>query len=124
MNKFAAIPLIASLAFAGSVATSATDFNQIMDAAVFTQIVVDKPLVRNASTTFTINADGTMGGVYNGRELAGTWEWVGDAFCRTLTTPRRNYSCQKVTTNGTDARFLAYPNSGMNVVLETVARNN
>ena len=123
MKRKSSLPLLAALTLSAAPVSAASDYIQVTTEAAFSTLVIDKPLVRNHNA-FTIRANGTLTGVYNGREMVGTWEWVGDAFCRTLTTPRRGYSCQKITSNGENARFMRYPNNGMSLVQDAVARNN
>ena len=117
-----ALPFLAALSIAGTQATAATGYSQITDVEAFNQLVVGKTLSRNNSS-FTIEDDGTISGTYAGRTMEGTWEWVGDAFCRTLTTPQRGFSCQMVKSNGENARFMRYPNNGLPVVEEAISRN-
>lgn len=119
--KFA-LPVLAALAITATQATAATGYTQITDAEAFNQLVAGKTLSRNASS-FVIETDGTISGTYAGRTMVGTWEWVGDAFCRTLTTPQRGFSCQMVKSNGENARFMRYPNNGLAVVEEAISRN-
>ncbi len=123
MKKYYAIPLLTAMAIAATPATAAPGYTQITSEHEFVHLVSGKPLTRR-SISFTIHANGTIRGSYNGRVMAGTWEWVGDAFCRTLTSPRQSYSCQKVTSDGENARFMPYPRNGMSEVREIVARNN
>jgi len=117
------LPLLAAFTLTAPLANAATAYSQITSVDVFTQLVVGKTLSRNASA-FVIEADGTISGTYSGRTMVGTWEWVGDAFCRTLTTPRRGYSCQMVQFDGEAAHFSRYPGNGMPVVQEAIARSN
>lgn len=115
------LPLLAALAVVGTQALAANGYSQITNAEAFNQLVVGNTLSRNNSS-FVIEADGTISGTYAGRTMEGTWEWVGDAFCRTLTTPRRGYNCQMVQYDGEAARFVRYPGNGMPLVQEAIAR--
>ncbi len=123
MNKFSAIPLLAAFAIAATPAAAVPGYRQITNAEEFVELVAGKTLTRR-NISFTVYADGTIQGNYNGREMVGTWEWVGDAFCRSLTSPRQGYGCQKITSDGENARFMPYPRNGMPEVRELIARNN
>lgn len=116
------LALATALSMTATAALAAPGYTQITDAEAFSSLVVGKPLLRNRSS-FTILANGSIEGQYNGREIVGTWEWVGDAFCRTLTSPRRGFSCQRITSNGESARFAPYPRNQSDLVQEAIARN-
>ena len=123
MKKYIIMPILTALTIAATPASAAPGYTQVTSADEFIHLVAGKPLTRRG-ISFTIYANGAIQGSYNGRAMAGTWEWVGDAFCRTLSSPRQIFSCHKVTSNGEIARFMTYPRNGMSEVLEIVARNN
>ena len=80
----------------------------ITEAADFTALVVGRELALQSdpANTVVINADGSIGGVFGGAALAGTWEWRDGAWCRTLTAGPRGPSpedCQTWTM--TDGAF-------------------
>ncbi len=123
MKKYFTMLLLTAMTVATTPASAAPGYTQVISADEFVHLVVGKPLTRR-SISFTIHANGTIQGIYNGQVMAGTWEWVGDAFCRTLSSPRQGYSCQKITSNGENARFMPYPRNGMSEVREIIASNN
>lgn len=43
--------------------------------------------ISNSTTSVRINKNGTLSGVTNGTEIAGTWEFREGAWCRTITSP-------------------------------------
>jgi len=73
------------------------NYSQITSVEEFLQHIVGKRLHRNRSS-FYINADRTITGVYNGRPMSGVWEWDEDknAFCLDLSIPNRRYNCKIV----------------------------
>lgn len=43
--------------------------------------------ISNSTTSVRINKNGTLTGITNGTEIAGTWEFRDGAWCRTITSP-------------------------------------
>ena len=69
---------------APAVETSA--YRAITTQAEFNSLVVGKLLTHKGDNAFTIRADGTLDGDFNG-PLAGTWRWADGYWCRILTVP-------------------------------------
>ena len=82
-------------AIAGIMGTKATaaEFVPITTEAEFNALVVGKKLHFN-SDYFIIKQNGTLKGNFGGKALKGNWAWRDGAWCRTLTTHRKNTDCQ------------------------------
>jgi len=80
------------------------DMVQIKTEAEFRKLIVDKKL--DFKTGYQMfHADGKASGLYKGKELVGTWNWVGDTYCRTLGWEGGNaqYDCRTVAVKGNTA---------------------
>ena len=90
----------AALALSAGAALSA-DMVQIKTEAEFRKVIVGKKLdFKIADQIF--HADGKISGTYKGKEMAGTWNWVGETYCRTLGLVGRNapYDCRIIAVKG------------------------
>lgn len=59
------------------------DMVRIKSEAEFRNVIVGKKLGFKVGHQI-FHADGTITGMYKGYEMAGTWIWAGDTYCRTL----------------------------------------
>lgn len=79
----------------------------ITDEASFLAMVADKRMVlEGTDNSVVVNSDGSIGGTFAGTDLAGSWEWIDGAWCRTLTAGPRGPSpedCQVWTKVGDNA---------------------
>ena len=84
-------------------AAETSSYRVITTQAEFNSLVVGRQLTYQETNTFTIRADGTLDGDFNG-PLAGTWRWAEGYWCRTLTVPERPQDCQVWETDGVNLR--------------------
>lgn len=87
------------------------NYRPISTLGEFNDIVVGKTLTFEDVNTFTVRADGTLDGDFQG-PLAGTWRWEDGYWCRILTTPARPEDCQLWETNGTALRATRAKGTG------------
>ena len=80
MKKIFAISSVAMLVLAGC----ATGTADVADAA---DTFIGKKLVAENGTTFTFQADGTVGGLFRGEEVVGTYTSDATEICSTYTAP-------------------------------------
>lgn len=101
-------PLLITTAFAllagcmePGTTTSAAGVGAITDEAQFRSAIVGKTLEFNGNT-FTVNADGTFSGPWDGNGISGTWTWENGAFCRAGRAGSRTLDrdCQTWAVNG------------------------
>ena len=73
----------------------------ITEEAAFRSAIVGKTLGFNGNT-FTVNADGTFSGPWDGGGISGTWTWENGAFCREGKTATRtlDLDCQTWAVDG------------------------
>ncbi|MEL6690191.1 MAG: dihydrodipicolinate reductase [Pseudomonadota bacterium] len=73
----------------------------ITEEAAFRSAIVGKTLDFNGST-FTVNANGTISGPWDGSGISGTWTWEDGAFCREGQVGARvlELDCQTWAVNG------------------------
>ncbi len=102
----------AALALSAGAALSA-DMMQIKTEAEFRKVIADKKL--DWKTGYVMfHADGSISGTWKGRKLAGTWNWVGNTYCRTMTADGGNaqYDCRTVTVKGNIATITRKAGKG------------
>lgn len=109
-----AVTCVIALQFASlePVAAASSNFRTISSASEFERYIVGKRLHRQNSSFF-VNADGTITGVYGGSELRGRWEWDQElnAFCLLLSHPARRYNCKTVEIDETDNLTMRFRRS-------------
>jgi len=89
--------------------SSPRSFTKISSEVEFEQYVVGKRINRQNSSFF-INADGTITGLYGGIELQGNWEWDQglNVFCLLLSHPRQRFSCKTVEIDEADGLTIRF----------------
>ncbi len=98
---------------APAVETSA--YRAITTQAEFNSLVVGKLLTHKGDNAFTIRADGTLDGDFNG-PLAGTWRWADGYWCRILTVPESPEDCQTWETDGSEVRATRAKGTGKSFI--------
>ena len=89
--------------------SSTRSFTTISSEIEFEQFVVGKRIYRRNSSFF-INGDGTVTGLYGGIELQGNWEWDQrlNAFCLLLSRPRQRFNCKTVEIDEADGLTVRF----------------
>ncbi len=90
----------AALALSAGAALSA-DMVQIKTEAEFRKLIADKKL--DWKTGYVMfHGDGSISGTWRNMKLAGTWNWVGNTYCRTMSAAGGNaqYDCRTVAVKG------------------------
>lgn len=113
MNKIItlATAAVATVTLAGCMETSsmATDASAptattIQTEAEFRTAIVGKTLTFNGNS-FSVNADGTLSGPWDGSGITGTWNWDNGAMCREarIGTRQLDPDCQTFAVEGSTA---------------------
>ncbi|MEL7301588.1 MAG: hypothetical protein AAFM92_14500 [Pseudomonadota bacterium] len=100
----ASLAALAGCMETGSAGESAPAGVAITSEAEFRSAIVGRELGFNGNT-FTVNADGTFSGPWDGNGISGTWSWENGAFCRTGRAGTRvlERDCQAWAVNGNTA---------------------
>ena len=99
--------LIATCGIVLATAATAAEGKRIATEKEFRELVVDRPLLADQARILN-SGDGSLTGAFRGKSLNGTWNWVGDTYCRTATWGTRNlgYNCQAVFIDGDAVIFV------------------
>lgn len=91
----------------------AAAFERIIDAALFTNLVRDRELVR-FGISMQVAPDGAITGDGLGWDVSGQWAWREGFFCRSLNWGGDDLGddCQTVLRDGNRLRFVAERGSG------------
>ena len=100
-------PIIAAACFLALTSAVAAEGKRIATEAEFRSLVADRALTSD-DANFRNLGNGSIVGEFRGRALTGTWNWVGDTYCRTATWGSRNlgYNCQAVFVDGDRVTFV------------------